>query len=106
MRMSRAIHDTLLQGLAALALQIDDLSHTFESPSICVKDRLLRIRKRIEEDVRQARQSIFDLRSPRLESVGLLQRFARPRQRTAGTTGRWRSTSPSTARRSPRRRSC
>ena len=26
-RMSRAIHDTLLQGLAALALQVDDLSH-------------------------------------------------------------------------------
>ena len=29
-RMSRAIHDTLLQGLAGLALQMDDLSHTLD----------------------------------------------------------------------------
>jgi signal transduction histidine kinase/ligand-binding sensor domain-containing protein len=80
-RMSRAIHDTLLQGLAALALQIDDLSHTLDSPSPGLKNRLLHIRKRIEEDVRQARQSIFDLRSPRLEG-GLLQAIRETAERT------------------------
>src|SRR5262249_14449642 len=71
-RMSRAIHDTLLQGLAALALQIDDLSHNLDAPSTTLRARVLRIRKRIEEDVREARQSIWDLRSPRLETRGLL----------------------------------
>jgi signal transduction histidine kinase/ligand-binding sensor domain-containing protein len=72
-RMSRAIHDTLLQGLAALALQIDDLSHNLDAPSATLRARVLRIRKRIEEDVREARQSIWDLRSPRLETRGLLE---------------------------------
>ena len=82
-RMSRAIHDTLLQGLAALALQIDDLSHSIEMPSPALKDRLLRIRKRIEEDVRQARKSIWDLRSPKLDTGGLLQAIRDATERTA-----------------------
>ena len=82
-RMSRAIHDTLLQGLAALALQLDDLSHSIETPSAALKDRLLRMRKRIEEDVRQARKSIWDLRSPKLENGGLLQAIRDATERTA-----------------------
>ena len=66
-RMSRAIHDTLLQGLAGLALQVDDLSHTFDGtePALA-RSRVLKIRKQVEEYIREARQSIWDLRSPRL----------------------------------------
>ena len=66
-RMSRAIHDTLLQGLAGLALQLDDLSQDNEAFQQSVRDRLRRIRRRVEEYIREARQSIWDLRSPVLE---------------------------------------
>ena len=66
-RMSRAIHDTLLQGLAGLALQLDDLSHGVETAPAATGERLRRIRRRVEEYIREARQSIWDLRSPVLE---------------------------------------
>jgi signal transduction histidine kinase len=71
-RMSRAIHDTLLQGLAGLALQVDDLSHTLDGtdPALA-RGRMLKIRKQVEDYIREARQSIWDLRSPRLASSDL-----------------------------------
>ena len=71
MRMSRAIHDTLLQGLAGLALQLDDLSHTPESTPAATSDRVRRMRRRVEEYIREARQSIWDLRAPALEQRSL-----------------------------------
>jgi signal transduction histidine kinase len=70
-RMSRAIHDTLLQGLAGLALQVDDLSHNIDGSPTLAKARVLRIRQQVEEYIREARQSIWDLRSPRLEGHDL-----------------------------------
>ena len=73
-RMSRAIHDTLLQGLAGLALQVDDLSHTLEGADPArARGRVLKIRTQVEEYIREARQSIWDLRSPRLASSDLPQ---------------------------------
>jgi signal transduction histidine kinase len=70
-RMSRAIHDTLLQGLAGLALQLDDLSHAPESTPAATSDRVRRMRRRVEEYIREARQSIWDLRAPALEQRSL-----------------------------------
>lgn len=71
-RMSRTIHDSLLQGLVALALQIDDLSRTVESSSPSIKDRVVRIRRHVEEYIREARHSIWELRSPRLDAQDLV----------------------------------
>ena len=65
-RMSRAIHDTLLQGFAGLALQLDDLAHGEMAPA-ATRERLRGIRRRVEDYIRDARQSIWDLRSPVLE---------------------------------------
>ena len=71
-RMSRAIHDTLLQGLAGLALQVDDLSHSLDGAEPArARSRVLKIRKQVEEYMREARQSIWDLRSPRLAASDL-----------------------------------
>jgi signal transduction histidine kinase/ligand-binding sensor domain-containing protein len=71
MRMSRAIHDTLLQGLAGLALQLDDLSHVPHATPAATSDRIRRMRRRVEEYIREARQSIWDLRAPALEQRSL-----------------------------------
>jgi len=65
MRLGREIHDTLLQSLAGLALQLDAVEYprttTGESS---VSLQLERIRTQIQENVREVRQSIWDLRSP------------------------------------------
>jgi two-component sensor histidine kinase len=72
-RMSRAIHDTLLQGMAALALQVDDLSHNPDLSSPSGKNRILAIRRQVEGYIRQARRSILDLRTPTLATGDLAQ---------------------------------
>jgi signal transduction histidine kinase/ligand-binding sensor domain-containing protein len=59
-RLGREIHDTLLQGLVALALQFDSLAHEL-SPMPRLQDRFIRLRDRIEEYIREARRSIWDL---------------------------------------------
>jgi signal transduction histidine kinase/ligand-binding sensor domain-containing protein len=72
-RMSRAIHDTLLQGLAALALQVDDLSHNTGLSSQPGRNRIVAIRRQVEGYIRQARRSIMDLRTPTLATGDLPQ---------------------------------
>ena len=69
--MSRAIHDTLLQGLAGLALQVDDLSHTMETSPQAARERTCESGGRSRTTIREARHSIWDLRSPRLVSRDL-----------------------------------
>lgn len=59
-RLGREIHDTLLQGLVAIALQFDSLAHDL-SPTPTLQGRFLRLRDRIEEYIREARRSIWDL---------------------------------------------
>ncbi len=70
-RMSRAIHDTLLQGLVGIALQFDNLANNLDSSSSSARNHFVRIRRQVEEYIREARQSIWDLRSPRLETHDL-----------------------------------
>ncbi len=62
-RLSRAIHDTLLQGLAALALHVDHLAETLPQQN---RQAFVALRQRIEAYVREARRSIWELRSPAL----------------------------------------
>jgi len=65
-RMSREIHDTLLQGLAGLALEVDDLSHNLDGARPGSQERVLAIRRRVEGYLREARLSIWDLRTPQV----------------------------------------
>lgn len=70
-RMAREIHDTLLQSLAGLELQVDAMSSQMDSSPDRVKQQLERVRRQIQSDVSDARQSIWDLRSPLLETRDL-----------------------------------
>lgn len=83
-RMSRAIHDTLLQGLAALALQVDDLSHNPDLSSPAGKKRILAVRRQVEGYIRQARRSILDLRTPTLATRDLPQALREAAERAIG----------------------
>ncbi len=70
-RMARELHDTLLQSLAGLELQMDVMSGRLDSDAGGVKLQLERVRRQIQSDVSEARQSIFDLRSPTLATRDL-----------------------------------
>ena len=66
-RMSREIHDTLLQGMVGVALQFEMLSETIGPSSPALVDHLIHLRKQVEEYIRETREAIFDLRVPRSE---------------------------------------
>jgi signal transduction histidine kinase/ligand-binding sensor domain-containing protein len=72
LRLSREIHDTLLQSLVGIALQLDSASHSVEAPAPSRREQLISLRKQVEEYIREVRQSIWDLRSPALDRHGLV----------------------------------
>jgi signal transduction histidine kinase/ligand-binding sensor domain-containing protein len=79
-RLSREIHDTLLQSLVGVALQFDGIANALGPSSVSAREQLTRIRRQVEAYIREARQSIWDLRSPVLETHDLaaaLRAFAR-----------------------------
>jgi signal transduction histidine kinase/ligand-binding sensor domain-containing protein len=65
-RLSREIHDTLLQSLVGVALQFDALAGELPAAAGRTRDQLVRMRKQVEEHIREARHSIWNLRSPTL----------------------------------------
>jgi signal transduction histidine kinase len=69
-RLGRDIHDTLLQGMVGVALQLHGMSETL-SPEEPLKARLDRARDRLEHYIRETRTTIWDLRSPTLETRDL-----------------------------------
>ena len=62
LRLSREIHDTLLQGLVGVALQFEAIANEPAMVSPTAKDQIRGVRRRIEECIREARQAISDLR--------------------------------------------
>jgi signal transduction histidine kinase len=79
-RLSREIHDTLLQSLVGVALQFDGIANALGPSSVNAREQLTRIRRQVEAYIREARQSIWDLRSPILETHDLaaaLRAFAK-----------------------------
>src|SRR5438876_9414813 len=85
-RLSREIHDTLLQSLVGVALQFDAISNSLDQSASTARHQLVRIRRQVEAYIREARQSIWDLRSPVLETHDLaaaLRDFGK--RATAGT---------------------
>jgi signal transduction histidine kinase/ligand-binding sensor domain-containing protein len=71
-RLSREIHDTLLQSLVGVALQFDAVASDIDASIPPRKEDFVRMRKNVEEYIREARQSIWDLRSPKLRCADLV----------------------------------
>ena len=70
-RLSREIHDTLLQSLVGVALQLDVIANDLESSAPPAREQFVRMRKNVEEYIREARQSIWALRSLKLGCTDL-----------------------------------
>ena len=84
-RLSRDLHDTLLQSLVGVALQFDGVASGLDAGSP-VRAQLVRIRKQVEEYIREARASIWHLRMPRLESGDLASALRESAERAATGT--------------------
>ena len=71
-RISRELHDTLLQNITGFALQLGGLSKTVTAPD-SAKERLVDLRRQAEEWLREARESVWDLRAPVSEGRDFLE---------------------------------
>lgn len=71
-RLSRELHDTLLQSLVGVALEFDAVSKSLDSSPQVARQRVIRIREQVEEYIREARRSIWSLRSPALETGDII----------------------------------
>jgi signal transduction histidine kinase/ligand-binding sensor domain-containing protein len=69
-RIAQELHDTLVQNLTGLSLQISGLAKTV-SGAADVKERLQGLRRQADECLREARQSVWDIRSPQSETIDL-----------------------------------
>jgi len=83
-RLSREIHDTLLQSLVGVALQCDALASDVDARSPA-RQRFVRLRKDLEEHIREARQAIWDLRSPKLQRTDLPTALAEAGERAVAS---------------------
>jgi len=72
-RLSRELHDTLLQSLVGVALEFNAVSKSLDTSPELAKARVVKIRERVEEYIREARRSIWSLRSPALETGDLIE---------------------------------
>ena len=61
-RVSREIHDTLLQNLAAMGVEIETIASQMAPSQADLRGDLVRLRRRVAHTVRDARDSILELR--------------------------------------------
>ena len=72
-RVSREIHDTLLQSLGAIGMELETVAREVDSSQDAAIRSLRRLRRQVAHSVREARQSIWELRSDRIETHGLAE---------------------------------
>jgi signal transduction histidine kinase len=88
-RVARELHDTLEQGLAGIALQLEAVTGSLETSPAAARQSLDVARQMLRYSLEEARRSVHDLRSEALESRGLAGALATlARQMTIGTTPR------------------
>lgn len=89
-RIGRELHDTLLQNLTGLALQISGVAKIVKAPERAVEG-LQELKRQAEDCVREARQSVWDIRSAEVDLEDLAAALQNSGQQlTAGRTVRFR----------------
>jgi signal transduction histidine kinase/ligand-binding sensor domain-containing protein len=70
-RVSREIHDTLLQSLGAVGVELEIVASQLPRSQSLATEALSRLRREVRRCIREARESIWELRSSRLEAHDL-----------------------------------
>jgi signal transduction histidine kinase len=79
-RVARELHDTVEQGLAGIALQLEAVAGSFQSAPEAARQSLDVARQMLRYSLEETRRSVMDLRSQALESrdlAGALESLAR-----------------------------
>jgi signal transduction histidine kinase len=66
-RVSRDIHDTLLQSLGAIGLELEAVASQLDTSPAAATESLRRLRRQVTHSVRDAREWIVELRADRME---------------------------------------
>ncbi len=66
-RIARELHDTLLQSLAGVSLQLDGVAKQISQMSEAAAAQIRVVRRQVDASFREARQKVQDLRSPMLQ---------------------------------------
>jgi signal transduction histidine kinase/ligand-binding sensor domain-containing protein len=72
-RIARDLHDTLLQSLAGVSLQLHGISKTAATAPEKTPSQIDRIRQQVDAAFREARMKVHDLRSPAVEGKDLTE---------------------------------
>jgi signal transduction histidine kinase len=84
-RIARDLHDTLLQDLAGVSLQLDGISKHARSPDSVIS-LTSRLRQQVDACFEEARSRVWNLRTPALEGQGLPMALGELVERMRGTT--------------------
>jgi len=88
-RLSREIHDTMLQSLVGIALQVQAIARQCGPEAAEPQSQLVALRRQVEQYVREARQAVLNLRSPMLETGSLASALAEIGRRTVNAPTRF-----------------
>lgn len=72
-RIGREIHDTMLQSMTGVALQLERLAKKLATAHHPLTEDLRQVRRQIERQMVEARNAIWDLRTPVLETRSLAE---------------------------------
>jgi signal transduction histidine kinase len=70
-RMSRELHDTLLQDLVGISLHFDELAMTLGTSTSTIANQVVKLRRYLQRSIGEARQVVWDLRSSNADEAGL-----------------------------------
>jgi signal transduction histidine kinase len=71
-RVSREIHDTLLQSLAAIGVELETIATELDESQSPARDGLRRLRRQVGHCLREARESILELRNTSMRPRALV----------------------------------
>ena len=86
-RVSREIHDTLLQSLAAIGVELETIATEMDPAQAPARDGVRRLRRQISHCLREARESILELRQQSMKPRALVDTLRALAETTTASRG-------------------
>jgi signal transduction histidine kinase/ligand-binding sensor domain-containing protein len=86
-RVSREIHDTLLQSLAAIGVELETIATELDESQSPAREGLRRLRRQVGHCLREARESILELRNTSMKPRALIDALRELAENTTRAKG-------------------
>jgi signal transduction histidine kinase/ligand-binding sensor domain-containing protein len=86
-RVSREIHDTLLQSLAAIGVELETIATELDDSQSPAREELRRLRRQVGHNLREARESILELRRHSMKPRALVDSLRELAENTTKSKG-------------------